>query len=282
MFFSSLCWAQGPGALGPGALGPGLQTPDSLPDLRDLLLPQTPDSLPDLRDSIPSLKDLEPKTLRGGESLVLEPNARRIVTDGTLSAEALATLLGSDPSNAQQWQDAVTVSGPEVQELLAKTQEDVWQALKAGEPAIVDLDRLGDEFAIPPEVLSRGVESYALYDNTGEFIKLVFVPWNANADSVISAAARDLAKGWRHVRVFFKAAGKVILNLKEKIDAALTQVKEWACSVQPQPDSVSVTVEGQFDLQVASFGGSTGITYSTQDLCDGSSSSTADGSRPGK
>ena len=202
------------------------------------------------------------------DQLAVPPDAGdiTIVSDGNFSADALARLLGSDPSNVQQWQDEITVDAQTAQNLLGKNQTDVLQALMDGRSAVIDLDRL-DEHAVSPEVLSRGLESYALYDNNDKFVKLVFVPWNANADSVISAIASGLAEGWRRVRVFFKADDKIILGLGEKIHLALNQAKEWACSIEPRPDEVSVAVESQFDLQVVSFGGSTGVTYSTTKLC---------------
>lgn len=184
------------------------------------------------------------------------------------SINSLEKLLSTDANNLDQVQHKLAINADVTEKMLTK-QAGALQAIRQRKMAIVDLDKLGGSLAIPPKILARGVEGYAIYDKNGQFVKLVFVPWNAQKKEFINNALKGLEKGWESIRIFFQKSGKVILSLEEKLDSALTRVKDWACSSELRPHEVSVSVNGQFDVAVVSFGGATGATYLTENLCNG-------------
>lgn len=184
-------------------------------------------------------------------------------------ADGLVPLLEFGPDGVQQWKDEAVFSAAEVEGFLAEDQPEVWRDLQEGRPAVVDLGSWMEVSDVPPKILSRGIESYALYDDAGNFVQWVFVPWDVDVKDLLSEVTQGLKEGWQVVRVMFKVGGEFILSLEEKMDEALARAKKWACNADSRPESVSVTVGADLDLLNASFGASAEATYSVEDLCDG-------------
>ena len=194
--------------------------------------------------------------------------ATKLFGRNRFSVNSLEKLLSIDANNIDRVQRKLAINAEETKKMLNE-QAGALKAIQERKITIVDLDKLGDSLAIPSKILARGIEGYAIYDKNGKFVKLVFVPWNAQKKEFINNASKGLAEGWESIRTFFQSSGKVILSLEEKLDSALARVKAWACSSELRPHEVSVSVNGQFDVAVVSFGGATGATYLTEDLCNG-------------
>ena len=186
---------------------------------------------------------------------------------GEVSLNSLELALSVDASDVHSVEDVLSLDPDETRRLLSERNVEAWVAIRNGQPATIELDKLVDNLNIPPRVLSRGIRSYAIYDSDGEFVKLVLVPWSANVDSYISSVAEGLGDMWTAVQVGVSWLGEQLESVGEKIAAALTGVKEWACSVKPRPVEITVIVDGKFDLSLVSFGGAAGATYLTKDLC---------------
>ena len=197
---------------------------------------------------IPDIKDILNRENGAGEAL-----ARRLRTGGQLD---------------ENWHQTMAIDRAETERLLKELQPQTWADIEARRSAVIDLDKLPNQFNVPAEIQAKGLKTYAIYDSSGSFITLVFVPWNKNIRDWLAAATVSFGNDVEPVRVWLKKAGEYILGIEEKIIAALENAKEWACSIRPQPEQVSVTVEGQFSLYMVAFGGSAGATYTTKTLCD--------------
>ena len=192
----------------------------------------------------------------------------QIVVDGKISGRALGNFLRSGKlDGADELVTTGRIKGDQIGVALKITKPDVERAIREGESVVVDLDVVQPGLVLPSDVLANGIKAYALYDQEGNLLEVVFVRWGENLARAARAAvsAGTGVSGW--VRVMFQKAGKALLSVGEKLETGIDRMAKWACGLERPPKSVTVTIGAQFGVGVAGFTGSAAATYAIEDLC---------------